>query len=456
MRMDYTKGETWGSRPVRRYGLIGRPLQHSLSPWIHKRIMEAAGIRGEYRLYELQENELARELPRLVDELDGFNCTIPYKQKVIPFLRSLAPSAQVYGAVNTVYHGVGHNTDGAGLRSCAVPLWGKRVCILGAGGVARVLAVEAAQAGAEEIVIRARRLEQARELAALVCNLGFSHVHCADYQDQVSCHVLLNGTPVGMWPQVGGLPVPAEELANVQAVFDTIYNPTATRLVLKAKTLGLWAQGGLRMLLAQALAAQQIWNPDVDFTRLERELGSMERDLAWEVFRSSPLKLVLSGFMGAGKTHVGRLLAQRLQMPFADLDECVVRRAGQTIPNIFAAQGEEGFRQLERTCLEEELSAEGPLVLAAGGGTVLQQGTVELIHSLGGLVIYLDVPFETAWERCASGGERPLLNRGRESAWALYQRRRPLYAEAADLQVDSGGEDSQVVRAILAAFELEV
>ena len=122
------------SGTVGRYGLIGKPLGHSLSPFIHERIMEAVGIKGVYKLYELDQEDLSRELPRLLRELDGFNCTIPYKQSVIPYLQGLAPSAELYGAVNTVHAGLGHNTDGLGFRSCRVPLAKKRVCILGAGG----------------------------------------------------------------------------------------------------------------------------------------------------------------------------------------------------------------------------------------------------------------------------------------------------------------------------------
>lgn len=444
------------STTLRRFGLIGKPLQHSLSPFIHERIMDAAGIKGEYKLYELGEGDLARELPKLLNELDGFNCTIPHKLQVRSFLKGLDSSAQLYGAVNTVYRGVGYNTDGFGFQSSCVPLRGKRVCLIGAGGVARVLAVEAARAGAREIVIRARRPERALELASLLAGLGFSQVKCLDFQARESGDVLLNGTPVGMWPDVGGLPVPAEELAGAAAVFDTIYNPTATRLVLKAKSKGLWARGGLKMLFAQAVAAQRIWHPELDFGLLQGELARIEQELAWEVLKRSPLKLVLSGFMGAGKTHVGGLLAQRLGIPFVDLDEAVTRRAQLSIAEIFSQLGEEGFRQLERECLEAELSSSGPLVLAAGGGAVVQGGAAQLIHDRGGLIIYLDVSLETALARCASGEGRPLLQKGREAAAALYAQRRPLYKAAADLWVDGNEQAAVVVDAILAAFELEV
>lgn len=444
------------SGTVGRYGLIGKPLGHSLSPFIHERIMEAVGIKGVYKLYELDQEDLSRELPRLLRELDGFNCTIPYKQSVIPYLQGLAPSAELYGAVNTVHAGLGHNTDGLGFRSCRVPLAKKRVCILGAGGVARVLAWEAARAGAEEIVICSRRPEQGLELAEAVQAGGFARISWAPFNSEGSWDVFLNGTPLGMWPDVGGLPVQARQLQGAQVVFDTIYNPTATRLLLKAKAQGMWAQSGLRMLVEQAVAAQQIWNPERDFSQLEGELTRIERDLAWEVFRRSSLKLILSGFMGAGKTHVGRMLAGRLGVPFVDLDEVITARARMSVPEIFAQRGEEGFRLLERECLGEELRRPGAVVLAAGGGAVIQEGAENLIRDLGGLIIYLDVPLETALARCASGQERPLLSSGHKAAADLYHRRRPLYEAAADFRVDAGLQDTQIVQAILQALALEV
>lgn len=443
------------TKTLRRYGLIGNPLQHSLSPFIHERLMEAAGIKGEYRLYELQENELAAELPRLLQKLDGFNCTIPFKQAVIPYLQGLAPSAQLYGAVNTVYQGFGHNTDGSGFRSCQVPLAGKRVCILGAGGVARVLAWEAARGGAREIIVQARRAQQAQEVVRMVQAQRYAPITAADSASLGPCDVLLNGTPVGMWPQIAGLPVPVEQIQGAEAVFDTIYNPTATRLVLKARSQGLWAKGGLQMLFEQAVEAQRIWNPEVDFASLQDELDQIRRELARQVLKQSPIKFVLSGFMGAGKTHVGKLLAQSLGLPFVDLDESIVQRTQITIPEVFAQQGEGAFRSLERECLQAELSVPGPLVLAAGGGTLIQQGAADLIHSLGGLIIYLDVPLETALERCGNHGDRPLLRGGADAA-ALYEQRLPLYQETADFRVESQGKDRDIVTAILTAFELEV
>lgn len=438
-------------RSIRRYGLIGYPLQHSLSPFIHTRIMEIAGIRGEYRLYELGPKKLEQELPKLLAGLDGFNCTIPHKQAVIPHLRELHPSAALYGAVNTVYRGVGYNTDGEGFRSCRVPLAGRRVCILGAGGVARVLAVEAARAGALEIVIKARTPARSQELIRTVQAQGYAPIRLAAPEDQPA-QVYLNGTPVGMWPQVQGVPVEKEGLNQAQVVYDTIYNPTATRLVLQAKSRGLWAMGGLNMLFAQALAAQRIWNPDLDFSPFAQEFAELERELAREVWRRSPIKLVLTGFMGAGKSSVGRKLAELTGLPFVDLDEVIARKAELSIEEIFASKGEDAFRTLERQCLGEELGSSGSLILATGGGTVVQPGAEEAIRSAGGLIVYLDVLLETALRRCAADAQRPLLRGSRREVEELYRRRKPSYERTADLQLAAEASPGEVAAAILTAF----
>ncbi len=437
----------------RHFGLIGCPLGHSLSPLIHERIMSVMGIPGEYRLYQIEPEALPAELPKLLAALDGFNCTIPHKEAVIPFLERLAPSASLYGAVNTVQGRVGHNTDGAGFAACRVPMKGHRVCVLGAGGVARVLAVEAVRAGARELVIKARTPARAEKLAEEIRKQGFQAVSTASFNGgPVDCDVFLNGTPLGMWPETGGIPCTPEELEGAKAVYDTVYNPTATRLVLQAKSRGIWARGGLDMLFWQAVAAQKIWNPGLDFGKFQAELDGVRHGLAEEVLRIGPVKLVLTGFMGSGKTHVGRMLAEAASLPFADLDELIAAKAGQSISEIFASQGEAGFRRLEREVFLERLQRPGAEVLAAGGGTLLQPGMAEAVHSAAALVIYLDVPLDEALARIGSDSGRPLLG----EAPKLYAERRPLYEQAADLKVDSGGEAAKTVQSIMSAFGWEL
>ena len=449
---------------LRRFGLIGYPLGHSLSPLIHERIMGVMGLSGEYKLYELEPEALPVELPRLLATLDGFNCTIPHKEAIIPYMNNLAPSARLYGAVNTVHQRNGYNTDGAGFAACGVPMHGRFVCILGAGGVARVLAMEAARAGAARILVQARNEEKAKALVAATRQNGYQAIYESKENDKdlMNCDVILNGTPVGMWPNPAEVPATNGQISSAKAVFDTIYNPTATSLVLRAKSRGIWAMGGLQMLFEQALASQRIWNPEINFARFTSGLRAARQGLAWEVLRQNPIKLVLTGFMGSGKTQVGKALANRLPqgppgsrggtVPFVDLDDCIVKEAGQSITELFASQGEGTFRKLERQVFLDQLEQPGAMVLATGGGTLVQEGMVEALLRSQALVIYLDVPFELALRRIGRDPQRPMLQAGPGKTRALYELRKPLYEAIADLRVAADGEPSQVIETIMNAF----
>lgn len=446
---------TVNEKRFRRYGLIGHPLGHSLSPLIHQRIMEAVDIEGEYQLYDITPARLGDKIPYLLKTLNGFNCTIPHKQAVIPYLRSLAPSARLYGAVNTVFNGQGHNTDGAGFAACKVAMLGRHVCVTGSGGVSRVLAIEAARAGAAKITVNARNRQSATSLVNDVRTMGYEAIRLATGQEDLVADVILNGTPVGMWPRAGGLSVSSQRISQALAVFDTVYNPTATRLVLKAKSLGIPALGGLQMLYEQALAAQRIWNPGVDFGRATEQLSRIPYGLARKLLRQSPIKLLLTGFMGCGKSHIGRLVSSSMgdDLSFVDLDEMIVQREGKSIAQIFASAGEAAFRSLERQYLLEQLSAPGAVIIATGGGTLVQSGAAETMQAAGALVIYLDVPFATAMNRIGNDTARPLLHSGLRQAKALYESRRPLYEAVADLTVQADQPAALMVNTILSAFE---
>lgn len=415
--------------------------------------MEIVGIPGEYKLYPLAADALPEHVPTLLADLDGFNCTIPHKVTIKPYLEALAPCASLYGAVNTVYQCVGYNTDGVGFTSCQVPLKGRRVCVLGAGGVSRVLATEAVQAGAKEVLIAARSPEKGQQLVLELKERGVQNISVLDFADGLAqFDVCLNGTPVGMWPGVRELPFGGQIKAR-EAVFDTIYNPTATRFVLQARTRGLWAKGGLQMLFEQALAAQKIWNPEVDFRPFAREFEELKGLLAREVLQRSPIKVVLTGFMGSGKSTVGLALAQALSLPFLDLDEAIVRAVGKSVPEIFAAGGEGAFRTIEQQIFCAELQNPEPMVLATGGGTLVQEGIDDVLRQSKALVIYLDLPLEVALERVRGDENRPMLQGDPAQITALYQARRPRYERTADLTIQAEGELAKIVETILVAFE---
>ena len=455
-----------------KYGLIGHPLGHSLSPLIHNELLAAAGLPGRYELFDVDPRDWDTTVPRLLQELAGLNCTIPYKEKLISLLDSLTAPAAAIGSVNTVYQGRGYNTDTEGFLADCPSLAGQRVLILGAGGVSRTMAFAAAQVRAREICLLARNPGKARTLAAAVqaaypdCPVWTTDdpaalPAAADRPNPAALPapaadgrwIMLNGTPVGMWPHTGALPVPVSLLDQVQFVYDTIYNPLATRLVLAARSRQIPARSGLGMLFSQGLAAERIWHPGVIFP--DAACQKIRAQMASAVLHRFPVSLVLTGFMGSGKSTIGRRLARTLDLPLQDLDALIVQRTGQSIPDIFHDQGEAGFRQIERAELAACLASGQSQVLATGGGALLSPEAQAILHDHAALVIYLDCDLPTVLRRVGQGHGRPLLaGRDLDSTQKLYASRKPIYEQVADLRVDASQTPAAITDAILAGLGL--
>lgn len=254
---------------MKKYALTGYPLGHSLSPLIHRMIMEQAGIDGVYSLIPVAPGQLAEAVDGVLGGLDGFNVTIPYKVEMLPFLTRIEGHAALFGAVNTVQRETdglhGYNTDNYGfltaMERAGLPLQGD-VLLCGAGGVARMIAFECAAAGCNlTIAVRHGGEERAEKLASeLQEKLGKSAVVCLLDETDKPYHLIVNGTPVGMSPQAEAMPLPEQTVRKAGAVFDTIYNPRKTKLVQTAGHYGIPCAGGMEMLVCQALKAQEIWN----------------------------------------------------------------------------------------------------------------------------------------------------------------------------------------------------
>ena len=449
-------------------GLIGHPVEHSLSPFIHSALLAAACLPGQYKTYDIKPDDLAGQLPRLMQELNGFNCTIPHKETVIPYLDRLDHTAQYCSAVNTVWQRTGYNTDYQGFLADCPPLAGYRVLILGAGGVSRTMAYAALDSGAA-VWLLARRQEQAEKLRQdISASRPEAQIRVLQSMTEflrLQAHnryelnydqrpwALLNGTPLGLWPHTSGMPIDRDYLDHFQLVYDTIYNPVATRLLLAARSRNIQACSGLGMLFNQALAAQKIWHPQAVFD--PQKMSEIRRQLAATVWQNYPVTLVLTGFMGSGKSTVGRLLARQLAVSFVDLDERIEQTEGKSIPDIFAQAGEKVFRQLEQRNLAECLKSSKSQVLATGGGALLEEKAEQIVRRSASQVIYLETSLDEVLQRVGSMQGRPLFDqRDKKARMELYTVRKPKYEALADLHIDGHSPPAEIVNDIISKLGL--
>ncbi|MEE0264323.1 MAG: shikimate dehydrogenase [Acutalibacteraceae bacterium] len=252
------------------YAVIGHPIGHTMSPFIHKRLFELAGIDADYSVIDVMPEKLDIDFNEKLSRLDGFNITIPHKSAIIPYLSQLDKKAEMYGSVNTVdKNKKGYTTDPDGflqsLKANGIPLDGK-VVIIGTGGVARTIAFEAAKAGADiTIAVRPQSIHKVASLTREImekvehpCVSTCYIERLAKCQSEID--LLINATPVGMYPAVDDMPVGEDIISISKAVYDVVYNPLETKLIKTAKAMGKKAVGGMDMLVWQAVVAHQIWD----------------------------------------------------------------------------------------------------------------------------------------------------------------------------------------------------
>ena len=258
------------------FALIGYPLGHSLSPVIHSELFKISGLTASYKLLEIEPGKLENSVNEL-KKLDGFNVTIPHKTSIIPYLDNLSKKAKLFGAVNTVElkdsYAIGHNTDCIGfqrsLKGAKIALEGD-VLICGCGGVSRMFAFESALAGCSiNFAVREKSFPKCKELCdELEQKIGVKSRIMPISEAKGNFDLIINGTPVGMYPNIGLSPLGEEIVKSSKAVFDSIYNPEETLLLKYARESGIKHQNGLSMLVWQAAAAQEIWN-GVEFNEEE-------------------------------------------------------------------------------------------------------------------------------------------------------------------------------------------
>lgn len=395
-------------------GLVGRKLGHSYSPAIHTHLGDY-----EYALYEKEPEALETFLRS--GDWDGLNVTMPYKQAVIPFLDHVSATARELGAVNTIVRRdgklFGYNTDYWGFHSMLAKSGlspaGKKCLVLGSGGASRVVQAVFKNADARVVVISRSGENNYQNL----------HLH----RDAA---ILVNTTPVGMYPHTGVSPVDLDLFPQLEGVLDVVYNPERTRLLLDAEKRGIVAENGLWMLISQAIYAA------IRFTGKSASSKSIEE--IHSILKAQMENIILIGMPGCGKTTVGRLLAQKIGKHFVDTDAEIEKMAKKNIPAIFAEDGEDTFRAYETKVLEE-LGKQSGLVIATGGGCVTKEENYPLLHQ-NGAIIWL----QRELHKLPTDG-RPLS----ADLDAMYQVRHPLYAHFADRIIDNNGTIENTISQIM-------
>ena len=401
-----------------RCGLLGKTLGHSYSPQIHAQLGDYS-----YELFEKQPEELENFLRH--GEFDALNVTIPYKKAVLPYCAVLSDAVKAIGSANTLVRQpdgtlFADNTDAFGFSciadECGVDIAGKKALVFGSGGASVTAQYVLKERGAREVLVISRSGEHNYE----------------NLDKNADAEILVNTTPLGMYPNNGASPADLTRFPRCEAVLDVVYNPARTALLLQAEALGIPRAGGLLMLVAQAKRASELFTGSAI---ADTRIGEIYRTLAVQM-----QNIVLVGMPGCGKSSIGTLLAEKLDRPFLDADAEIEQAAGMPIPDFFKLYGEAAFRDLESRVLSS-LGKRSGAVIATGGGAVLREENYAALHQ-NGTIVWLTRDLA----RLPIDG-RPVSQA--TSLDALFAARKARYERFADHIIDNNGALDDTVRAIL-------
>ena len=388
-------------------GLVGERLGHSYSPQIHASLADY-----RYSLFEIPESELEEFIKS--HKYHSLNVTIPYKTAVMQYLDVISDAARKIGSVNTITHLTdgrlyGDNTDIYGfvymLSRANIDVSGKKVLILGTGGTSKTVKVACEELGASQI-----------ELVSRTGQTNYENAHIKHPDTEI----IVNCTPVGMYPNNGTSPIDISRFSCLCGVADVIFNPEKTKLLLDAERLGINHTGGLSMLVAQAKRACEIFTGEMIN---DAEIEKITQNIACQTSN-----IILIGMPGCGKTTVGKILASRLARELLDTDSLVELTQGKSIPEIFSESGETEFRRLESDAVRNAGKKSG-VIISTGGGVITRDENYDPLHQNGKIVF-----ITRAISSLARDG-RPLSQSG--GLEEMYNARLPFYKKFCDFEVEN-------------------
>ena len=411
---------------IMKYGCIGEKLKHSFSKEIHNSLADY-----EYELVEIKREKLKDFM--ISADFNAINVTIPYKEAVIPYLHEIDDNARLIGAVNTIVNRngklFGYNTDFYGMKKLIlkadVILSNKKIAILGTGGTSKTAYAVCLSLGAKTIVKVSR---SAKDNAITYDEL---------YKNHSDIDVIINTTPLGMFPDIYDSAVDISNFPSLCGVIDVVYNPLSTPLVLSAKERGIPASGGLYMLVAQAVRASEIF--------IDKKYESEELDRVYRKIQKAKENIVLTGMPASGKSTVGKMLSEKLSRSFIDTDALIEKNAGCSIKEIFENKGEEYFRSLESEAIKEASKNTGS-VIATGGGAILREENVKALKA-NGKIFFIDRPLE----KLVPTGDRPLAS-NKAAIEKRYKERYGIYTQTADFQINADKDENTVAKLIEEKF----
>lgn len=403
------------------YGLIGKNINYSFSPYIHSL------LGYDYGVMNLEREKLADFFAK--KDFSGVNVTVPYKKEVIKYLDKVDETALMCGAVNTVINdnGVltGYNTDFCGLKEALkraeIDLPGRNVLISGSGGASCTAKFLAEVSEAKSVKTVSRKGE-----------INYENVY-----ENTDTEVIIDATPVGTTPDFTEKILDLSRFNNLVGVFDLTYNPLKTALIRQAESLRLRSDNGLYMLVKQACAASELFK--------KTTVSAKTCDYIYEKVKKSMTDIVLIGMPGCGKTTIGRKLAEITGREFFDVDEIIEREEKTTVAEIFAEKGEKYFREKEKETVKRLSLATGK-VIATGGGSVTDRENVDYL-SRNGVFVWIKRDLSLL---CSDG--RPLLSDDTEKRARLFAERKPVYEKVADMTVDNNSSVEAVAKAIAKRF----